>query len=137
MLPLLVACNDEDDIDAIFMGRTWKLSRIMLNKSTSALSPEEQEKVSKSADNCFIVSFSGESFSGRTLNETFGGTWTVDGKNQAISFTFKGNIPHPTDMASQKMLEILQNANKYGGDTRNLEIRRADDSSFLLFYPLN
>lgn len=138
MLPLFTACSDEDDIDAIFMGRTWKLSRIMQNKSTSALTPEEQKKVSESAENCFIVSFSGDNFSGRTLESSFTGTWTVDGKKHTISFNIKGGDGmNPAEIVSQKMINILQYADKYKGDTRNLEIQHSGNSSYLLFYPLN
>lgn len=138
MLPLLTACSDEDDIDAIFMGRTWKLSRIMQNKSTSALTPEEQKKVSESAEECFIIAFSGDHFSGRTLDTSFTGTWSVDGEEHTISFDIKGvDGMNPSDVASQKMLNILQHANKYRGDTQNLEIQHSGNAGYLLFYPLN
>lgn len=136
MLPLLAACSDEDDVDAIFMGKTWKLTTIMQtdNKSLYAHTSDEQKEISESSIDSYIITFTDKAFSGRTLNDAFSGTWSVDGKNHEIHFTFK-NTPNPPGAVSKKMIEILQNATKYKGDTKQLTIRQAS-GPYLLFYPL-
>lgn len=136
MLPLWAACSEEDDVDAIFMGKTWKLTTIMQNnKSIYEPASSEQKEISESSEDSYILMFSGDTFSGKTLSDAFHGTWSVDGKKQAISFVFK-NTPNPSGEVSKKMIEILQNATNYKGDTKTLTIRQAS-GPYLLFYPLN
>jgi hypothetical protein len=135
MLPLLAACSDEDDVDAIFMGRTWKLTTIMQNnKSIYEPTSDEQKEISESARESYIITFTDKVFSGKTLNDAFNGTWSVDGKKHEIHFTFK-NTPNPPGAVSKKMIEILQNATKYEGDTNQMTIRQAS-GPYLLLMPL-
>lgn len=136
MLPLLAACSDEDDINAIFVGRTWKLTTIMQNgKSIYDLVSNEQKEISESARESYVITFSDKAFSGKTLNDAFNGTWTVNGKNREIHFTFR-DVPSPSGAVSKKMIEIIQNATKYEGDTNQLTIRQAS-GPYLLLMPLN
>lgn len=135
MLPLLAACSDEDDIDAIFMGRTWKLTTIMQNnKSIYEPTSDEQKEISESARESYIITFTDKVFSGKTLNDAFNSTWSVDGKKHEIHFTFK-NTPNPPGAVSKKMIEILQNATKYEGDANQMTIRQAS-GPYLLLMPL-
>jgi len=136
MLPLFTACSDEDDIDAIFMGRTWKLTTIMQGgESIYKPNSAEQKEISESTRESYTIMFSEKVFSGKTLDVDFKGTWDVDGKNHRLSFVFK-NVPNPSGAVSKKMIEILQNAVKYEGDTNQLTIHQAS-GPYLLLMPLN
>ncbi len=135
MLPLLAACSEEDDIDAIFMGRTWRLSTIMQG-NTPLYEPdsEEQKEIVTSNKDSYIIVFTANTFSGKTLKEPFNGIWSVDAENRKIHFDFKDG-EKPSETVSKKMIEILQNAVKYEGDTRRLEIHQKN-GQHLLFYSL-
>lgn len=135
MLPLFAACSSEDDIDSIFTGKTWRLTMILEDSKTSACTEEEQQEISDSSSSSYSITFSNGTFSGRTLDEAFAGTWTVDGGSQEISFTFT-TLPTPETVPSQLMIEILQNAVKYQGDTNQLTIHQSS-GPYMLFKRLN
>lgn len=134
MLPLFAACSSEDDIDSIFTGKTWRLTTIMENGATIC-TEEEQEEISGSSSSRYSITFYNGTFTGNTLNDSFEGTWTVDGGSQKISFTFT-SVPTPETVPSQLMIEILQNAVKYQGDTNQLTIHQSS-GPYMLFKRLN
>ena len=140
LLPLVLlatACSESDDLDAIFIGHTWKLSCIRLSTSQNAMTQENQQKLKESADDCFIITFAEKQFTGRTANKSFSGTWTVDGESRAITFSFQNaSSLTASDELSRQMINILKNATYYEGDTHQLSIHQAS-GSYLLFYPLN
>lgn len=139
LLPLMLmatACNDGDDLDAIFVGQTWKLSCVRASTSQNALSEENQRKIKESANDCFVISFEENQFSGRTASKAFSGTWTVDGESRKIAFNFQNaSSLTATDEVSRQMINILKNATRYEGDTHQLSIHQAS-GPYLLFYPL-
>ncbi len=139
LLPLMLlatACNDGDDLDAIFIGQTWKLSCVRVSTSQNALSEENQRKINESANDCFILTFEENQFSGRTASKAFSGTWTVDGDSRSIAFNIQNAASlTATDEVSRQMINILKNATYYEGDTHQLSIHQAS-GPYLLFYPL-
>ena len=140
LLPLMLlatACSDSDDLGAIFIGHTWKLSCIRQSSSQNAMTQENQQKLKDSADDCYIITFAEEQFTCRTTNKSFSGTWTVNGEDHTISFSFQNaSSVTGSDEISRQMINILKNATRYEGDTHQLSIHQAS-GPYLLFYPLS
>lgn len=126
-----VACNDEDDID-IFVGRTWKVSNLYGGSNLPVLSEEQAKTVAK--DGAFYLKFENSTtFTGRTLDKDFSGTWSVDLKKRTISLRFrdKGN---PTDAISKMVIQAIEKAVAYEGDYNYLKLREAE-APYILFRP--
>jgi hypothetical protein len=139
LVPLLAACSSEDSIEGIFINKVWRLSTIMegsKNGSIYASDSEEQKTISESEAGCFTISFLPNTFSVRTLKNSYNGTWEVDGKKQSISFSFTNLTTDPSDVVSKRMINIMKNAVKYSGDSNTLTIQ-PQSGAYLLLYPLN
>jgi hypothetical protein len=130
-LPLLTACNDTDDVQSIFTGRSWKLTYItQKNKHAWYKFSDVTDEMYKQYDpvsgsKSFVISFSGtakdETITGNVTGEgaaTLSGTWSANGKTRAVST----NITRSTasDALAKKIVEGVKNATSYEGDNSNL-----------------
>ena len=126
-----VACNDEDDID-IFVGRTWKVSNFF--GPAGAVYTHIDELKTLEGTNSFYIRFeNATTFTGRTLNKEFSGTWSVDLKAQTISLYFR-NTGNPNDAISKQMIKSITNTRAYRGDYNYLNLVDKD-GAYILFYP--
>ena len=110
-LILLSACNSEDDIEEIFVGRTWYMNGIVINGTTS--SEETKHFYNDTDNNCYYIKFSSGTFQGKlSSGVAFSGTWQADGKHQTITLRLKDrpNADLPFD---RQILNILSSVTSY------------------------
>jgi Domain of unknown function (DUF4847) len=120
LLPIVSGCNDTDDVQSIFTGRSWKLTYITpKNKQAWYKFTDVTDEIYKQYDpvtgsKSFVISFDGTASDGvisgnmsGTGSTTLGGTWSANGKTNAFS---------------AKIVEGLKNATSYTGDNNNLFI---------------
>ena len=107
----LTACNKEDDIDEIFVGRTWYMNGIVINGTTSS---EETKNFYKDTEaNCYFITFSSNTFQGKlSSGVSFSGTWQADGKHQTITLHLQQK-PNPDSLFDKQIINILSNVTSY------------------------
>lgn len=136
LLPLVSGCNDTDDVQKIFTGKTWKLNYITTknghemynfwgNDGAAAAARIESIKL-LSNSNTYLVNFSGAttddiikgSISGNVITSSLNGTWSANAKSK----DFKASVSSgkETDILAKKFIEILNQADSYTGDANNL-----------------
>ncbi len=133
LLPIVSGCNDTDDVQSIFTGRSWKLTYITpKNKQAWYKFTDVTDELYKQYDpvtgsKSFVISFDGTASDGvisgnmsGTGSTTLGGTWSANGKTNA----FSANVTKSAagDALGRKIVEGLKNATSYTGDNNNLFI---------------
>ena len=140
MLPLLFgSCNNTDDVQSIFTGRTWRLSYIAQKGKNGMLDPYRFSDVTQTNYNAWDASTGDRSFridfDGTTTDNviagtfdgfgsvTMTGTFQADGKNnEFLSRVTKSSQSVSSDNYAKKIIEGMKNANSYTGDNNNLYI---------------
>lgn len=135
MLPLLVACDEGDDILEIFTGKTWKLTYITMNGQTVDFWNGDEEAYNRSEQlrrqgATFTVTFHGSSsesvgggeFEARAVNRTVNGRWSADGVSHELRLTDMRTTGSDTDVLAVAFYNGLYNVTRYEGDSRNLYI---------------
>ena len=134
MIPLCTACNDTDDVEEIFTGKTWRLTFINDGKSYGwyhfpnvkgddcmSYDPVEGKRI-------FTVNFKGTAHAG-LIDGTFKakgsvnleGNWKANGKTNDFMTTVRSrNTTDPSDPLGEVIAEGLTNATSYTGDSQNL-----------------
>ena len=153
LLPLLLSsCNDSDDVQKIFTGRTWKLTYISeKDKHGWYKFPGVSEEVYQSYDpitgkRYFEIDFEGSTddnvitgtFTGRgsvTMNGTFKANGRTNDYLANISKSSSGN----GDTLGPFIIDGMKKAVSYTGDTRNLYLYFEYNSTTLclVFAPSN
>ncbi len=151
LLPILVGCNNTDDVASIFTGKKWKLTYITKANNRGWYSfPDVQENNLMEYINqnkTFTIDFTGTVeedaiqglFSGSGAVNT-NGSWRANGKNNQFGMTLTtGTAIDSQDRIATKILEGLRKANSYGGDERNLYLyyQTNDEDLCLVFAPIN
>ena len=119
-LLVLTACSKEDDIDEIFVGRTWYMNGIVINGITSSEGTKNFYK--ETGTNSYFITFSANTFQGKlSSNATFSGTWKADGKHQTITLHLQEK-PDTDLLFDKQLLNILSNVDTYisGADFMHL-----------------
>lgn len=134
ILFLWMGCSSEDDVEGIFVGKTWCVNYMFkADGKTAAFTDEEKEIIDGDRENYCIV-FGQETFNVKSGDFTFGGKWSVDGKKHTISFGIDGNVTPPNSI-SKKITDVIKGAVKYEGDYEQLRIYTSANTS-ILFRPL-
>ena len=134
VLCLWTGCSSEDDVEGIFVGKTWCVNYMFkADGKTAAFTDEEKETIDSTRENYCIV-FGQETFNAKSGDFTFGGKWSVDGKKHTIHFEIEGSIV-PPDPISNKFVGVIKEATKYEGDYEQLRIYTSANTS-ILFRPL-
>ena len=144
LFPALSSCDNEDDVEAIFNGKTWKLSRLTTKGSSAPFYPgiwknEEEEKKSKDRlreGSCTIVfnsvNVNGEitgtadanGFSARIENATL----KIDGKERTLSIIGKISGSESDPLAKAFLLG-LRKVSSYEGDSNSLTLYFEDENT--------
>ena len=140
LLPFLWSCNDEDDINEIFVSGTWNV----VNYFTKAdwdkrngeplykLNTVEGQNALKNISQ-FTLTFSDDgTFKATMNNSTFEGTWQADGKDRTVHFNIKGS-PNTSSKHNKEFVETLKEATFYQGDSQVLLIAPSDKESYIQF----
>ena len=123
LLTSTMACTSEDDIEEIFVDRTWTLTYIKEGATTRYTEGKK-----------YSILFSDNAFTATTPGgNTITGYWQANGDNRTFTCSnvrTNGNISK--DTIAQKMRDILVSSKKYEGDTNWLRIKQ-QENVYMLF----
>lgn len=144
-------CNDEDDIDAIFVDTTWYLGNFYStsdweddNNRKPVYTGEKEEEMRKILNgeqggdtNRFYITFSEGTFTAKGLGNTFSGTWQANGKKNTLNMTIlQGQLPNGTGLTDEiirKFYYGIKEASYYRGNVIYLKIFPENKKSFMQF----
>lgn len=144
VLTLASSCENDEEFVRILTGKTWKMSRLTENGSSSQFyltwDTEEEYETSMSyftVSSYYVITFEGVEYDGelvgnevtlRGVNRSATGTWTASGENHAMSLdlTFSG-AGDETDPLAIAFINGIQNVYRYEGDENNLNLFFKDD----------
>ena len=114
---VMAGCKKSDDIDKIFIGKTWYMTSGMIQGQP--IRGDELKKFFVSS-NTYMLSFATSTMSGSlSSGTTLGATWTADGKSNDMSIRLTDNL-----------LNILKGVKWYRGD-ENIITLYADDQNYI------
>lgn len=119
----LSACSNEDDIEDIFVNRTWTLA--FINEGSNRIAAKDNYYLQFYDKNFVVTTPSGAKIQGY---------WEADGENRSFRCTqvmTDGNISN--DTIAGKMEKILEKAASYEGDINYLIIKQ-QDNVFMQFH---
>ena len=92
ILPLLCSCNNEDDINEIFISGIWNVGNFYnggdWNKVNDGARPAYTKEEDLKALNYMTVTFLEDgSLQGRLSNGTFTAKWSANGEDRTLSIT--------------------------------------------------
>lgn len=135
IMPLLWSCNEEDDIDEIFISGTWNVGNFYnggdWHKTNDGARPVYTKEEDFKALNILTVTFLEDgTLQGKMNNGTFSAKWTANGKDRTLSITQMKTSATPSGK-SKELVEALKNAAYYKGDSKYLKIAPQDKKSYV------
>lgn len=136
VLPFLCNCQ-EDDIEDIFVGSgTWNVGNFYTggkwerydNDGARAIYTKNEDI--KALNMMTIIFQSDGTLSGSIINGTFSGKWEANGKDRTIRISNLKTSTTPSGKGKE-LIEALQNAAFYKGDTNYLKIAPEDKKSYV------
>lgn len=145
LFPVLSSCDNEDDVEAIFNGKTWKLSRLTTKGSSAPFysgiwKNEEEEKKSKDRlreEGNFTIVFNSVDVNGEITGtaDAKGVTARIDnaalkinGKERTISI-FGRISGSESDPLAKAFLSGLGKVSSYEGDSNSLTLYFEDENT--------
>lgn len=135
-LPLLWGCNDEDDIDAIFISGTWNVGNFYTGGNWNKYDNDGARPIYTKEDdfkalNRLTVTFlENGTLQGQIANGTFSANWEADGKNRTVLISNLKTSATPTGK-SKELIEALKNARHYKGDSNYLKLAPEDKKTYV------
>lgn len=137
LIPVLSGCNDTDDVQKIFTGKTWKMTNITRGKKDQGrwfAFPGVSDAVYESYDpingsRAFRLSFEGSTLddviSGKfnsvsPSSITINGTWSANARSNEFHADIEKSSSSNGDTLGKFIIEAVQKATSYGGDENNL-----------------
>lgn len=120
ILSSLSSCSQEDDIEEIFVGKTWYMDGATINGMR--LNDEIKNFYTEAGEGAYYISFSSDTFQGvLSSGVTFSGKWSANGKKQSITFDIT-NKPNTTLTFDKQIYNIISAASSYtsGADFMHL-----------------
>ena len=129
LLPLFSGCNDSDDLQGIFTGKTWKLTYINLKDKGGWMNgfSEKSIKILNENQESYTITFTGTeednrisngAVKGRIITADLTGTWSANGKNNEFHASVTNvNEKH---LIAKEFIKGLNNASSYIGDDNGL-----------------
>lgn len=155
-LSVLTACNNTDNVQQIFTGKTWKLSVIKYAGTDKECKDywveggvfnqakfEASNKILKDDKSSFTLEFSGtaigEEINGKAKGKAYtvsfnDVSWKANGRSNDFSMAIKTTTDK--DVLATAFLNALSNATSYGGNDGNLYIyfTEGQQSKYMLFH---
>ena len=136
-LPLLWGCNNEDNVDEIFVSGTWNVGNFYNGGDWDKLNDGARPAYTKEDDlkalNYLTVTFLEDgTLQGRMNNGTFTAHWKANGEDRTISITQLRTTATPSGKSKQ-LVEALENAAYYKGDSKVLKLAPQDKKSYVQF----
>lgn len=126
ILPLLWSCNEEDDINEIFVSGTWNVGNFYTggnwNKYNEGGSPRYTKEEDLKVLNQMSISFQENGAAqGFTTNGSFTAEWEADGKDRTIHIYNIKTSATPTGKGKE-FIDALKEAAFYKGDSNYLKL---------------
>ena len=129
LLPLFSGCNDSDDLQGIFTGKTWQLTYINLKEKGGWMNgfSEKSIKILSENQESYTITFTGTeednrisngAVKGKIITADLTGTWSANGKNNEFHASVT-NVNENDDLAKE-FIKGLNNASSYIGDDNGL-----------------
>ena len=136
-LPLLWGCNNEDNVDEIFVSGIWNVGNFYnggdCNKLNDGARPAYTKEDDLKALNFLSVTFMEDgTLQGRMNNGTLTANWKANGEDRTISITQLKTTATPSGKSKQ-LVEALKNAAYYKGDSKVLKLAPQDKKSYVQF----
>ena len=136
-LPFFWACNNEDNVDEIFVSGTWNVGNFYnggdWNKVNDGARPVYTKEEDFKALNFLTVTFMEDgTILGRMNNGSFTANWKANGDDRTISITQLKTTATPSGK-SKELIEALKNAAYYKGDSKYLKLAPQDKKSYVQF----
>ena len=136
-LPLLWGCNNEDNVDEIFVSGTWNVGNFYNGGDWDKLNDGARPAFTKEDDlkalNYLTVTFLEDgTLQGRMNNGTFTANWKANGEDRTISITQLKTTATPSGKSKQ-LVEALENAAYYKGDSKVLKLAPQNKKSYVQF----
>lgn len=136
-LPLLWGCNNEDNVDEIFVSGTWNVGNFYNGGDWDKLNDGARPAYTKEDDlkalNYLTVTFMEDgTLQGRMNNGTFTAHWKANGEDRTISITQLRTTATPSGKSKQ-LVEALENAAYYKGDSKVLKLAPQNKKSYVQF----
>ena len=153
----LAGCNETDDVEAIFTGKTWKLTVIKFKRNnkecrdywvdgTTGNFNEEAFKLSNkriAVNGAFEITFSGtttgDDISGKSYGKGYktsftNSPWRANGRSNDFSVAIKKTVDE--DPLATAFLKALSTATSYGGNDSNLYLyfTEGQQEKYMLFH---
>lgn len=140
IVPFLWSCNDEDDVEEIFVSGTWHVVNYFGKANWDKRNGDPKYKPADTAGRnalqtiqTFTLLFNVDgSFVGKMQSGNFKGKWQADGKERTIRLRIEGS-PGTSSSYDREYIETLQNVEFYQGDSNVLLLAPEDKKSFIQF----
>jgi hypothetical protein len=124
------ACENEDDIDQIFTGKTWYMNGGII--SGKKLNSDVQNFYTNARTDAYYITFSSQTFTGMLTNgDSFSGTWSANGKKQTIKLNIT-QTPTASTPFDKQIYYIIAGATSYRSGATFLHLRKDEDNVLYL-----
>lgn len=135
MLPLICSCNNEDDVNEIFISGTWNVGNFYHGGDWSKMNDGARPKYTKEEEikalNALTVVFEEEGVvHGQMGNISYTGHWDANGKDRTIRISNLKTSATPNGKAKE-LIDALRNATFYKGDTKYLKLANEERKSYV------
>ena len=132
---MLWSCNNEDDIQEIFVSGTWTVGNFYTggnwDKTNKGGIPRyTKEEDLKILNQMTIVFQDNGTIQGRTTNGTFSAEWEANGKDRTISI-FNIKTTATPNGKGKEFIEALEEATYYKGDSNYLKLASDDKRTYI------
>lgn len=125
----LPACSNEDDVNTIFLGKTWQITSATTEGET--LNGEEIKEL-YSQDGTYYIVFTASTFTGALVSgSSIAGKWWADGDSHDLRLNFTTAQQVNASYVSRTIYDILANSTAYTGDENTLTIKK-DSKNYIL-----
>lgn len=119
---LFSSCNDEDDIDEIFVGKTWYMNGATVNGLR--LNSEVKNFYTEAGAGAYFITFSNGTFNGMmSAGDPFSGTWEANGKKQTITLKIK-NSPNVSTTFDRQIFSIITKSSSYSSGADFIKLKQ-------------
>ena len=148
-IPVISGCNNSDDVQEIFTGKTWRMTFIAKDKEHRWYPfPGVSEGVINSyisGTRSFSITFTGSTsdnviagnFIG-TGSVTMDGNWSANGETNAFSTSIsKSSVKDSKDTLGKYIIAAIKKSTSYLGDENNLYLyyKNINETFFIAFKP--
>lgn len=150
-VPVLSACEQEDDVIDIFTGKTWYMTYIAVegqNTMYDFWQGNEEARIQSfntiKGDNYTLIfdgaevnGKAGGTFTGKATSASVNGDWNANGDSRELKITVKNAGTDADKYLGKAFMDGLKNAKRYGGDNKNLYIYYEEGQTvkFISFAP--